>query len=389
MSLFNRMKRAAEAGSAEGMYALGTMYFYDNGTPQDYTLALAWMEKAAKAGHIGARYSLGKWLAEGTAGEKDIARAEMWLRTAADRDHPEAAVSLFRLFAEQLDEPINIMEAARWRDRAEALGSHHFKGLKYGDDLATARATQTALLLHSDDIEEALYLYIHTLLDNPTLPRLPEDQLEERIATALENESESISYAVALMRVHDRWQQEQDIYRGESELRALAETGNTCAQARLFRMYQNRQGPLFDVDKAACWQLQFQDNSQDFLYYLMQWHGYDPGLRPPPPSATKIAQERESHADRAKEADPVTIYRCPPYYPFTYRAHNIEGEIIAEFTIDTQGNPQDIKILDSPRIGFEKAAIDAVRLWRFAPALKDGKPIAVTYKVPLEFKITN
>ena len=41
-----------------------------------------------------------------------------------------------------------------------------------------------------------------------------------------------------------------------------------------------------------------------------------------------------------------------------------------------------------PRFGFEFAAIDAVKQWRFQPGLLNGKPIAITIRVIVEFTLS-
>jgi len=36
---------------------------------------------------------------------------------------------------------------------------------------------------------------------------------------------------------------------------------------------------------------------------------------------------------------------------------------------------------------LDRAALDAVRRWRFRPAQRDGQPVAGTVVVPIEFKL--
>ena len=57
--------------------------------------------------------------------------------------------------------------------------------------------------------------------------------------------------------------------------------------------------------------------------------------------------------------------------------------------VDASGVPTDVKVVE--RSGersrdLDRAVTDAVRKWRFEPAMKDGKPVAGAVVVPVEFK---
>ncbi len=42
---------------------------------------------------------------------------------------------------------------------------------------------------------------------------------------------------------------------------------------------------------------------------------------------------------------------------------------------------------NKPGLGFEEAAIDAVRQWRYKPALKDGQPLDVYFTIVVDFSL--
>jgi len=46
-------------------------------------------------------------------------------------------------------------------------------------------------------------------------------------------------------------------------------------------------------------------------------------------------------------------------------------------------------VLYSPdeRFGFGKAAVEAVKKWRFRPGTKNGKPVAVIFTVEVDFRL--
>jgi TonB family protein len=50
------------------------------------------------------------------------------------------------------------------------------------------------------------------------------------------------------------------------------------------------------------------------------------------------------------------------------------------------GTVGDTKVVKSV-LGFDQAAIDAVRQWKFKPAMAKGKPVAVWVAVPVRFTV--
>ena len=74
----------------------------------------------------------------------------------------------------------------------------------------------------------------------------------------------------------------------------------------------------------------------------------------------------------------LPIYRVPPQYPRQALFDRTEGWVVVEFTIDTQGQVKDARVVDSkPRGVFDQAALDAVKRFRFKPRSLGGTPIEV------------
>ncbi|HEY5971271.1 MAG TPA: TonB family protein [Pseudoxanthomonas sp.] len=78
-----------------------------------------------------------------------------------------------------------------------------------------------------------------------------------------------------------------------------------------------------------------------------------------------------------------------PKYPAQALRSGIEGSVSVRIEVDAKGVPTDIKVVE--RAGersreLDRAVIDAVRNWRFEPAMKNGKPIAGAVVLPVEFK---
>lgn len=67
----------------------------------------------------------------------------------------------------------------------------------------------------------------------------------------------------------------------------------------------------------------------------------------------------------------------PPQYPMRAKRLGLEGYVELEFTIDLNGQVQDVEVRRAnPQGVFETEAIRAVRRWKFKPQLENGKPVA-------------
>jgi len=76
-----------------------------------------------------------------------------------------------------------------------------------------------------------------------------------------------------------------------------------------------------------------------------------------------------------------------PIYPDRALERRIGGTVIVKFTVDARGYTRDVGVVKATPPGmFEHAAIDAVRQWRYAPVLVDGKAVAVPADILVRFK---
>ncbi len=74
----------------------------------------------------------------------------------------------------------------------------------------------------------------------------------------------------------------------------------------------------------------------------------------------------------------LPIYQVPPQYPRQALMNRVEGWVVVEFTIDTQGQVKSPRVIDStPKGVFDSAALNAVKRFRFKPRTLAGTPIEV------------
>ena len=96
-----------------------------------------------------------------------------------------------------------------------------------------------------------------------------------------------------------------------------------------------------------------------------------------------ISEMQKSQSDRKAKV----IYKVEPQYTEEARAKKIEGSVLLGLTIDHDGLPQDIHIKRSLESSLDQAAIEAVRKWRFLPAIKDGQPVSMWITIEVNFTL--
>ncbi|KLV04208.1 energy transducer TonB [Photobacterium aquae] len=102
-----------------------------------------------------------------------------------------------------------------------------------------------------------------------------------------------------------------------------------------------------------------------------------------------IAINMPTFSDFGSNQQAMPLYRVEPKYPARAMKQGAEGYVVMSFTIDSQGRPSDIKVLEAkPRRLFEREAMQALRKWKYQPKVVDGKAIAqIGQTVRLEFKL--
>ena len=63
------------------------------------------------------------------------------------------------------------------------------------------------------------------------------------------------------------------------------------------------------------------------------------------------------------------------------------GTVVLWLVVGSDGKPRDIQVLRTLGLGLDEKAIEAVRNWRFEPAMKDGKPVAAQINVEVNFHL--
>lgn len=84
---------------------------------------------------------------------------------------------------------------------------------------------------------------------------------------------------------------------------------------------------------------------------------------------------------------PRPVSAPDPQLPEAARKANLNGNVVVALAINEKGSVNDVKVVRSSDRRFEPNAIDAVKQWEFAPATKDGKPMAVQMNAEISFEL--
>ena len=84
--------------------------------------------------------------------------------------------------------------------------------------------------------------------------------------------------------------------------------------------------------------------------------------------------------------EPVVVQKVAPVYPEAARNARVQGTVILDATLDTEGRVTDVRVTEGADPRLDKASADALRQWTYKPAHdKNGRPVAVVFKVTVRF----
>ncbi len=84
---------------------------------------------------------------------------------------------------------------------------------------------------------------------------------------------------------------------------------------------------------------------------------------------------------------PRAISTPDPEYSEEARKAKYQGVCVLWLIVGPDGRPRDIKVARSLGMGLDQKAVEAVRNWKFEPAMKDGRPVAVQINVEVNFRL--
>jgi TonB family protein len=121
----------------------------------------------------------------------------------------------------------------------------------------------------------------------------------------------------------------------------------------------------------------------------------EPGLRTNnDTSARKMAATgvpfdvvKVAHTDKSVSA-PVLLYGGVVDLSDGAAKPKYKGVAVVGLTVDAKGNPQNPKVMRPLGMGLDEKAMEAVRAYKFKPAMKDGTtPVAEAINVEVQFTL--
>jgi TonB family protein len=106
-----------------------------------------------------------------------------------------------------------------------------------------------------------------------------------------------------------------------------------------------------------------------------------PGVPPPPPPPPGTAVRVGGRI-----TPPAKLKDVPPVYPEIAQSARVQGVVVVEAVIGTDGHVTEARILRSIPL-LDLAALDAVKQWEFAPTVVDGVAVPVVMAVTVQFTL--
>ena len=106
---------------------------------------------------------------------------------------------------------------------------------------------------------------------------------------------------------------------------------------------------------------------------------------PPPAPVPPVASSAPVAATGGRET-PVPISQPAPRYPREALRRNVGGTVRVRVTVAIDGSVDRLELAESSGDRYlDREAMEAVRRWRFQPAVRDGQPVVAAVVVPISF----
>ena len=106
----------------------------------------------------------------------------------------------------------------------------------------------------------------------------------------------------------------------------------------------------------------------------------------PWPGSKAESPEEFAGGVAAPVKEPALVHRADPVYPVLAVSAGLEGTVILEAIVDRDGRVESLRVPRSQGV-LDRAALDAVKQWRYSPVLLNGQPEKFILTVVVSFKL--
>ncbi len=108
-------------------------------------------------------------------------------------------------------------------------------------------------------------------------------------------------------------------------------------------------------------------------------------------SAQGVPEHPEEGSTTAGDAivPPQLVEFVAAEYPEAARAQGLEGEVVLELVVGADGHVTEARVVGGAGHGFDQAAMEAVKAFRFDPALRRGEPTSarIRFRYPFQLQV--
>ncbi len=101
------------------------------------------------------------------------------------------------------------------------------------------------------------------------------------------------------------------------------------------------------------------------------------------PQAAPASEEERVYEMAPGIVAPKVVHQVMPEY--SGQGFRLDGTVLLRIVIDSKGVVKKTRVVRGVARDVDDCAIKAVREWRFQPAAKDGKPVAVSMDIEIRF----
>jgi protein TonB len=110
------------------------------------------------------------------------------------------------------------------------------------------------------------------------------------------------------------------------------------------------------------------------------WEELESGLA----SRSATNSQKRAHVP-AEVMEKLLIHRVDPEYPAAARPGRLQGVIVLDVVVGPDGSVIQMRALNGPEV-LSRAAMEALRWWKFQPYRVNGQPVDVETTVAVEFQ---